>query len=104
MADNYARVAEIAAHADRDGGLTDADLAQHRATRPNRAKSQMISVRIPVESFDELEQLARKIDVPLSALVRGYILRGMAEQTGSLSQSLDRVAAEVAKLQRIVGS
>ncbi len=46
-----------------------------RATRPNRAKSVMFSLRLNPDELAALQDLARDSDVPASALVRGWIVQ-----------------------------
>lgn len=71
--------------------------------RNHREPSKMLSVRVPVDTFDDLERVAGKMNVPTSTLVRGYILHGLAKESESVSQTVARVAIEVEKLQRIIG-
>jgi len=47
--------------------------------RPGRSRWVVQSVRLPTDEFAEIEELARAADVPLSALIRGWVLAGLAE-------------------------
>ncbi|NWN89135.1 MAG: hypothetical protein HLX51_11460 [Micrococcaceae bacterium] len=57
---------------------------------------------MPAKEFLEIEQLAGKLDIPVSALIRGWVLAALAEERGtSLRDAIDRVAAEADRLRRI---
>ena len=67
-----------------------------------RGRSVVQSVRLPEKEFAEIKQLAGKLDIPVSALIRGWVLAALAEERGtSLRDAIDRVAAEVDRLRRI---
>ncbi len=95
-------VAAVAAEAEAARADSD-DVLVGRGKRRNQEPSRMLSVRLPVDTYDELERLASKMDIPVSALVRGYIIQGVSEQSESVTQTVQRVASEVEKLQRILG-
>lgn len=65
-------------------------------TRPGRAGSIVQSVRLPAETFDEIERLARERDVPVSAFIRGLIMDGLSQV------SRTDAAVSVADLQRFI--
>lgn len=65
----------------------------------------MQSVRLPEAEFAEIERLADELDVPLSALIRGWVLTGLAEERGtSLRSAIDRIAGDADRLRRLVGN
>jgi hypothetical protein len=55
---------------------------------------------------ERLEDLARKTDVPASALARGFVLAGLAEaeEPDTVQALLQRVESDLAKLRRVVGT
>lgn len=56
MADNFSRIADVIEESERTRGTGDELLAQTPGTRPNRAKSQMPSVRLPASTVTEIEE------------------------------------------------
>lgn len=67
-----------------------------------RGRSVVRSVRLPESEFQEIEQLATELGVPISALIRGWVLQGLAEERGiSLRSAIERVASEADRLRRI---
>jgi hypothetical protein len=70
--------------------------------RPRRSRSVVQSVRLPAEDFATIEQLARSADVPVSALIRGWILAGLAQDSdATLSDAVERLAADVDRVRRL---
>jgi len=70
--------------------------------RPNRARSVVQSVRLPADVFAEIESIAREHDIPIGALIRGWVLRGLAaERDLTLADVLDRLASDVDRLRRL---
>lgn len=62
--------------------------------RPN--KSVTVATRVSPEDLDAIEALASQLDVPVSALVRGWVLAGLnARKAEFLTTALDRIAADV---------
>lgn len=62
--------------------------------RKNRAASSVYSFRLPNDVIAELNDLATKLDVPVSALIRGFVLDGLtARKGGDLRSALDRLEA-----------
>ncbi|WP_157552559.1 hypothetical protein [Jiangella gansuensis] len=52
-----------------------------------------------------MEQLARAADVPVSAMIRGLVLSGLAaRKNATLKDAINRLAADVDDLRRFVGS
>ncbi len=70
-------------------------------TRPT--KSVPVAVRLAPADVAAIEALAERLDVPMSSLLRGWILAALAtnnEQT--IATALDRLAADVQRLREIV--
>ena len=70
-------------------------------TRPT--KSVPVAVRLAPGDVAAIEALAERLDVPMSSLLRGWILAALAtnnEQT--IATALDRLAADVQRLREIV--
>ncbi len=70
-------------------------------TRP--IKSVPVAVRLAPADVAAIEALAERLDVPMSSLLRGWILAALAtnnEQT--IATALDRLAADVQRLREIV--
>lgn len=71
------------------------------ATRPN--KSVTIATRITPEQLAEVEALAARLDVPVAALVRGWVLAGLSAHQGETVQTaLERLTADVQRLRELV--
>lgn len=71
-------------------------------TRPGQARSVVQSVRLPVDAFAEIEQIAREADVPVGALIRGWVLAGLAsERDTSLTDAVERLAADIDRVRRL---
>ena len=65
-------------------------------------RSVVRSVRLPEAEYAEIEQLAQRLDVPVSALMRGWVLQGLAEERDlSLLGAIERVLGEADRLRRI---
>lgn len=78
-----------------------------RATRPNRGKSVMFSLRLNPDELAAVQALAEDQGVPASTLVRGWIARQLAaEQAGAADAAamLDRLETDVRVLRRLVAS
>ncbi len=74
--------------------------AEAAATRPN--KSVPVAVRLAPEDVAAIEDLAAQLDVPMSALLRGWIIAALAGQREeSLSSAIDRIAADVQRLREL---
>lgn len=58
-----------------------------RGVRKNRKASSVYSLRLPDEVIEQLTALAEELDVPVSALVRGFIADGLAARDGGDLQS-----------------
>jgi hypothetical protein len=67
-----------------------------------RGRSVVQSVRLPAEQFAEIERLAADARVPVGALIRGWVLAGLAsERSTSLRDAIDHLAAEAERLRRL---
>lgn len=80
---------------------------QVRGTRPHRAKSGMLSLRLNPEELAAVHDLARQRDIPASALVRGWILQHLSGQDDTptdTATAVDRLEADLRALRRLVAS
>ncbi len=67
-----------------------------------RGRSVVQSVRLPEAEFADIERLATELDVPISALMRGWVLSGLADERGtSLHSAIERLAGDAERLRRI---
>ncbi len=67
-----------------------------------RGRSVVQSVRLPVEDFAEIERIAAQADVPVGALIRGWVLAGLAaERSTSLRDAIEHLAEEAQRLRRL---
>ena len=67
-----------------------------------RGRSVVQSVRLPAEEFAEIERIAAESGVPVSALIRGWVLAGLAaERATSLRGAIEHLAAEAERLRRL---
>lgn len=81
--------------------------ADARATRPNRAKSVMFSLRLGPEELAGVQELAREGDVAASALVRGWIMQRLAAERNTPTDTaalVERLEADVRSLRKLVRS
>ncbi len=98
--DTKQRIADLAAEADatREDPMTDGAMG---AVKPN--KSVTVSTRLALGDVADLEALAAQLDVPVSALLRGWILAGLhAKKEQSVGAALDRLSADVQRLRELV--
>jgi hypothetical protein len=73
-----------------------------REKRPGRSRSVVQSVRLPADEYAEIEELARAAEVPVSALIRGWVLAGLAEDRDTtLADAVERLAADVDRVRRL---
>lgn len=78
-----------------------------RATRPNRAKSVMFSLRLNPDELAAVQELAGERDVPASALVRGWIVQRLAAERSAPTDTaavVERLEADVRTLRKLVTS
>jgi hypothetical protein len=81
--------------------------ATARGTRPHRAKSGMLSLRLNPDELTAIQTLARERDVPASALVRGWILQQLTNEASTptdTATAVDRLEADVRALRKLVTS
>lgn len=72
-----------------------------RATKPNR--SVPVAVRLAPEDVAAIESLAQRLEVPMSSLLRGWIINALAAQRDeTVTSAIDRIAADVQRLREIV--
>lgn len=93
------RAAQVESDATRDAPYPeDAPVGE----RPGRARSIVQSVRLPADDFAEIERIAREADVPVSALIRGWVLAALASERGTtLHGAIDRLVADVDRIRRL---
>lgn len=71
------------------------------ATMPN--KSVPVATRLALEDVAAIEALAQHMDVPVSALLRGWIRAGLtAHQDESVKIAIDRLSADLQRLRGLV--
>jgi hypothetical protein len=93
------------AEATKDDPIPDSALA--RATRPNRGKSVMFSLRLNPDELAAVQALAEDQGVPASTLVRGWIVRQLAAERGGAADTdaaLDRLETDVRALRKLLVS
>jgi predicted DNA-binding ribbon-helix-helix protein len=67
-----------------------------------RGRSVVQSVRLPAEDFAEIERIGARAKVPVGALIRGWVLAGLAaERDMSLRDAIDHLAEEAQRLRRL---
>jgi len=67
-----------------------------------RGRSVVQSVRLPAEDLEDIQRIAAQADVPVGALIRGWILTGLAaERSTSLRDAIDHLAEEAQRLRRL---
>jgi hypothetical protein len=70
-----------------------------------KGRSVVQSVRLPAEVFVAIEEIAARAGVPVSALIRGWILQGLATEEGmSLREGIERLAADADRLRRLAAA
>jgi hypothetical protein len=67
-----------------------------------RGRSVVQSVRLPADDFAEIERIAAQAEVPVGALIRGWVLAGLAAERGtSLRDAIEHLAEEAQRLRRL---
>lgn len=68
-----------------------------------RGHSVVQSVRLPEDAMAAIHEVAERYGVPVGALIRGWILEGLADaqDPGSLRGAIDRLAGDAERLRRI---
>lgn len=91
-----------------DAAAAEADAKDHSLpngttwTRPNRASSVVQSVRLPGEAYAAIERIAAENNVSIGALIRGWVLQGLAaEQESTLASAVQLLAADVERIRRL---
>ncbi len=70
-----------------------------------RGRSVVQSVRLPAGKFAEIEEIAERAGVPVSAVIRGWVLQGLATEQGtSLRDGIERLAADADRLRRLAAT
>jgi hypothetical protein len=74
-------------------------------TRPGVTRAKVLSVRLNPDEFAELTRYADRLDVPASALVRGWILSQLRPTSDSSPAAVvERIAQEVEQLRQQLAS
>ncbi|MDA8040778.1 MAG: hypothetical protein M0Z69_16825 [Actinomycetota bacterium] len=75
-----------------------------RAVRKGQSRSVVYSVRLTPEQTDEIQRIAEEAGIPASALVRDWVVEGLAAEraTGTLDSLVDTLSRDVDKLRRSV--
>lgn len=72
-------------------------------TQPNLAGSVVQSVRLPAAEFAKIEQIAREADLPVSALIRGWVLNTLAaRENATLKDAVNRLISDADELRRFI--
>jgi len=72
-----------------------------RAARRGQTRSVVYSIRLTPEQTEEIQRIAAAAGVPATALVRGWVLQGLAtEREGSVEQTVEALSRDVAQLRR----
>ena len=75
--------------------------AKTRPTRPN--KSVPVAVRLSPEDVAAIDQLASTMNVPASALIRGWIRQGLAAKAANtVDSAIDQISADLQRLRELV--
>lgn len=84
---------------------TDRPLPPHvKVSRPGRARSKVLQVRLNPDEMDALEEIAARRELPVSTIAREHLLglidqqrspTGAAETLTSIAQALMRMSAEL---------
>jgi len=70
--------------------------------RPGRAQSVVQSVRLPADAMAEIEAIAGRHDVPVGALIRGWVLAALAAERGeSLTDAVDQLVSDAERVRRL---
>jgi len=70
------------------------------ATHPGWQRAKMLSVRLNPEEFDAVTRYAAALEVPASALVRGWITDQLRAGSDSPVRTVERIAHELEQLRR----
>jgi len=99
MSDAKQLVEQIAAEADATAGQP-----MPPGTVWNKpGKTVTVATRVSPEHLAAIEELAARLDVPMSALLRGWILAGLnAQKDESVQVAIERLSADVQRLRELV--
>lgn len=71
--------------------------------RKNRSRSVVYSLRLNPEDVAEIERLAAELDAPATSIVRGFVLKGLAEQREATPAALiERLGHDVDQLRTVL--
>lgn len=99
MSDAKQLVEQIAAEADATAGQPMPEGTVW--TKPG--KTVTVATRVSPEHLAAIEDLAGQLDVPVSALVRGWILAGLnARKDETVQSAIERLSADVQRLRELV--
>ncbi len=76
-----------------------------RAVRKGKSRSVVYSVRLTPDQTDEIQRIADEAGAPASALVRDWVVEGLAAEraaSSSLDSLVDTLSRDVDKLRRSV--
>ena len=100
---------EVGVVLDLEGGRKDTSVAlevendgsrelRHLRTEPPSLGSDGRTIELPAD----IERLANELQVPISALIRGWVLAGLADERGtSLRGAIERLAEDADRLRRL---
>ncbi len=99
MSDAKQLVEQIAAEADATAGQPMP--AGTVWSKPN--KTVTVATRVSPEHLAAIEALAAQLEVPVAALVRGWILAGLnARQNETVQSAIERLSSDVQRLRELV--
>lgn len=99
MSDAKQFVEQIAAEADATAGQPMPESTVW--TKPCRTVT--VATRVSPEHLAEIEELAGQLNVPVAALLRGWILAGLSARKGETVQTaIERLSADVQRLRELV--
>ncbi|MCY7420101.1 MAG: hypothetical protein LH650_16770 [Chloroflexi bacterium] len=68
-------------------------------------KSVPVAVRLTAQDAQEIDAIADRLQVPASALIRGWIRQGLAaNRDASVQGALDQLEADLVRLRHSIGS
>lgn len=103
MTTEDARAAVEAAQADSEASRSQALPEEVHGER--RGRSVVQSVRLPADEFAEIERIAAQANVPVGALIRGWVLSGLAAERGtSLRDAIEHLAEDAQRLRRMAAA
>lgn len=75
-----------------------------RAARRGQSRSVVYSVRLTPEQTEEIQQIADEAGIPASALVRDWVVEGLAAERGTatLDSLVDALSRDVDRIRRSV--